>query len=271
MDRAKRAVIARKLSDWYSQQTGTEPWLKVKNKKYVSMVSLLGNNSLNLKESLDVFKLFTLALNWNSLKYGRFHAGLNLFKKLDDAAILDSIFDRVEPMDLRINVDDKLICGYRHLRDKWDNIYPSLIGLTDSNIEKFILDLHKKFGKSEGTTPLAVKIFLILREMKAQRVLEITGDYCCVPDNNVREMMYLTGLSDRKWMKHPDIEEMIGISKEVSAFFDKDEYELYDMPLFWFYRTTCVKLPSCSARCAIHDLCLRRRCSNLKLEPNSKS
>ncbi|MBA7501626.1 hypothetical protein ES706_00199 [subsurface metagenome] len=47
MNETERMEIARKLSDWYCKQNGTEPWLRIDNKKYVSMVSLFDKNFLS--------------------------------------------------------------------------------------------------------------------------------------------------------------------------------------------------------------------------------
>ena len=254
MDEEKRKEIAVKLSGWYCGQNGTEPWIKADNKKYVSMVSLLGKNSLDLKKEIDVFKLFTLALNWNSRKYGRFDAGLALFKTLDDANILNSIFyEKLKRNNWKTNVANKIMDSYCCLRDEWENIYQKLRGPSNLDIESFILNLYGKFCDKQKTTPLKVKLFFVLREMKVQRVLEISDDFCCVPDQNVRKLMHITGLLSKKWKNNLSLREMIDTSKEISLLFNRGEYRLYDMPLFWFYRTQCF----CTPNCIIYGLCER--------------
>lgn len=260
MNGIERLEIAKRLSNWYNwycMQDGAEDWLGVNNKKYVSMVSLFGKNKLILERPLDVFKLFVLGLTWNSKKYGsRFEVGLSFFRKLDDSGILNQIYDNAEIGDMEI--DEKFISSYRYLRNRWDNLY-RLIRSSDFDPLKFIKDLKKDFSNRHLTTPFGVKIFLVLREMKSQEVLDVSDDFCCVPDQNVRKMMYATGLSDKKWKKWPTIVDMIGISKEVSFLFNNGEYKLYDMPLFWFYRKECAKLNSCTERCILYDVCAKRK------------
>jgi len=249
------------FSKWYCEQDGKESWLNIENGKYVSMVSLLGRNSLKLREEEDVFKLFTLALNWNSRKYGRFNAGLDIFKKSDDDGLLSKIFHKEhrtwsdwEKQNNRTNICREVVRSYFYLRDNWENIYRSLIELDKAqNVKEFILNVYEMF-KNGNSTPLKVKIFFILREMKSQRILEVDDDFCCIPDNNAREMMNITGLSDRKWSSNPDIQEMIRISKEISDLFNNEEYQLYDMPLFWFYRNR----HCCTLNCIIYDECEKK-------------
>jgi len=263
MDAEQRRKIALKLSGEYCKyckQEWAESWFKVKDKKYISMVSLLGKNSLDLRKEDDVFKLFTLALNWNSRKYGRFDRGLNLFKKLDDAGILNEIFlgklrwENWERKKQNTNVESKVVLSYFYLRERWNEVYQRLMGLGSStSVENFIEELHEMFKGGE-TTPLKVKIFFILREMKSQEILEIDDRFCCVPDNNVRKIMYIIGLTDVKWSLSPNLEVMKEISEEISQLFNRDGYQLHDMPLFWFYMTQCF----CTSKCLIYNECTKK-------------
>ena len=199
--------IALKLSEWYCEQDGTEPWLRVKDKKYVSMVSLLDKNSLDLKKESDVFKLFTLALNWNSRKYGRFAGGLSLFKQLYNTGFIDKIYNGERKFSDwkkivgKTNAADRIVRSYFYLREKWDEIYDDLMDLDNSEGENYIDKIYGMFRegyRKEKTTPLKLKIFFVLRELRSQGILNIDGKYCCIPDNNVCKMMQNIRLFDKE-------------------------------------------------------------------------
>jgi hypothetical protein len=75
---------------------------------------------------------------------------------------------------------------------------------------------------------LEVKIPLILRELKCYNKIDISGEYCCVPDSRVKKMMKIIG-----YKPHPgdDIDHIIKNSKTIYKYFGP----FYDLPLFDFY------------------------------------
>lgn len=259
LDKKEKSKIAEKLSDWYCRQNLEKPWLEVEEKSYVPMVENFGENSLDLSKERDVFKLFALAIIWTSRKHGRFEAGLRKFEELNKQGMLDNIFNREIPRDKKQN---SITQSISFLRKNWEEIYPSLMELdTDSDVEIYIHQIHNifvnGFRRNETNISLKVKNFLILREINSQNILDINDDYCCVPDNNVRNLLYFSGLWNRKSKRNPSVDFMIDVSKVVSKFFNGGDYRLFDMPLFWFYRKVCKK-EDCKD-CLVSTHCLRRK------------
>ena len=81
---------------------------------------------------------------------------------------------------------------------------------------------------------LTVKTFFIFREIRIQ--FRGTGKYqyhpaiCCVPDSNVRKALRYLGLLDHARGN------LDSLSQLIADEFCTKEYELYDLPLFFWYK-----------------------------------
>lgn len=89
------------------------------------------------------------------------------------------------------------------------------------------IEVRRKNNKIVKIPILRVKVPLILRELKCQNKIEISGEYCCVPDTKVKQMMKIIGYSPSQ---EYDVSSIIHNSKIIFKYFGLH----YDLPLFDF-------------------------------------
>lgn len=133
------------------------------------------------------------------------------------------------------------------------------------NVPKLDYNIFPKFdnprlmvevkGKNNNTIRkpvLRVKVPLILRELKCCNKIEISGEYCCVPDTKVKQMMKTIGYNP---CLDYDTSSVIHNSKIIYKYFGSH----YDLPLFDFSdKCSKEKGKECNNRnCAIYDYCAK--------------
>jgi len=99
---------------------------------------------------------------------------------------------------------------------------------------------------------LRVKVPLILRELKCHNKIDINGEYCCVPDTKVKQIMKIIGYNPSL---DYDINSIIYNSKIIHKYFGL----YYDLPLFDFSdKCSKTKEEKCNNRdCIIFDYCAK--------------
>ncbi|WP_011307326.1 hypothetical protein [Methanosarcina barkeri] len=115
---------------------------------------------------------------------------------------------------------------------------------------KLMVEVKGKNNKVIRKPVLRVKVPLILRELKCCSKIEISGEYCCVPDTKVKQMMKIIGYNPS--MDY-DTSSVIHNSKIIYKYFGLH----YDLPLFDFsYKCSKEKSKECDNRnCVIFNYC----------------
>jgi hypothetical protein len=127
-----------------------------------------------------------------------------------------------------------------------ENVWATVKGILESpvigNEEDDLRRLRELYGifnppRYHGQAYPTVKVFLIFREIRTQ--FRGTGKYqyhptvCCVPDRNVRRALIRLGILDE--IKN-DLNNMVEASRRIADAFCTKEHELYDLPLFFWYK-----------------------------------
>ena len=244
------------IAEWFIQKHNE--WIE--NNKLVSWAGKLGIN-LNSKGKLDegnLFQLFVLAILWNNKPTYKAEKGEEVFIRIKNEYTLENF---------KIAAQDNTVEG--RLREVASNVihnpqvYKLLMFIADGKINgknvwvtiKEILEspvigneeydlrrLKELYGifnppRYDWQAYFTVKVFLIFREIRIQ--FRGTGKYqyhptiCCVPDSNVRKALISLGITNE--IKN-DLNNMIKASRLTAEAFCTEEYELYDLPLFFWYK-----------------------------------
>lgn len=116
---------------------------------------------------------------------------------------------------------------------------------------RLMIEVKRKNNKIAKSPILRVKVPLILRELKCQNRIDISGEYCCVPDTKVKQMMKTIGYNPSL---DCDYSSVIYNSKIIYKYFGLH----YDLPLFDFF-DECSKMKNkeCNNKCVIFDYCAK--------------
>lgn len=245
-----------KIIKWFTDEHGE--WIQ--NKKLVSWAAKLGIK-LNLDRRLEddqLFHLFVLAVLWNNKPTFPAKIGEQVYLKIRHNYTLKNFIEAKHNNNLadtlrniaRSTIANKhvfnllmYIANGRVNEEKvWAKIKQSLNFPVVGNKEDDISRLRWLYGifnprRYKGESYLTVKTFLIFREIRIQ--FRDTGKYqyhpiiCCIPDNNVRNALKTLKLLVKTGN---GIDGLISVSKIVAEHFCKDIYELYDLPLFLWYK-----------------------------------
>jgi len=117
---------------------------------------------------------------------------------------------------------------------------------------RLMIEVKRKNNKIVKTPILRVKVPLILRELKCYNKIDISGEYCCVPDSKVKQMMKTIGYDP---YLDSDTSSVIHNSKIIYKYFGLH----YDLPLFDFSKKCSKKKnEECHNKdCAIFDYCAK--------------
>lgn len=232
----------------------------VLNKRLISWAGKLGIK-LNYKGELDeghLFHLFVLAVLWNNKPTFKAERGEQVFQAIRNYYTLEH-FKKAEAKsklwhDLKsiaskeiqnpyiFDLLEFIAKGNARRGNVWREIKKVLelpkIGHKDSDINR-LRQLYSIFNprEYEGAAYLTVKVFLIFREMRIQ--FRESGRYqynpivCCIPDSNVRNALVVLNLMQQS---RNDIDSLIAASEIVAQHFCLNSYELYDLPLFFWYK-----------------------------------
>ncbi|PAV12482.1 hypothetical protein ASJ81_06255 [Methanosarcina spelaei] len=139
---------------------------------------------------------------------------------------------------------DKIIEG--EIPPKLDhNIFPRF------DNPRLVIEVKRKSNKIAKYPILRVKVPLILRELKCQNRIDISGEYCCVPDTKVKQIMKTIGYNPSL---DYDYSSVIYNSKIIYKYFGLH----YDLPLFDFFdKCSKMKNKKCNNKCVIFDYCAK--------------
>ncbi len=246
----------REIAEWFIEKH--DKW--VENNKLVSWAEKLGIK-LNANGKLDkgqLFQLFVLAILWNNKPTYRAKIGEEVFKKIKSEYTFDNFQRAAQDGNMKSRLRKIASEIIRNMR-----VYELLMFIANGTlngktiwavIEEMLEfpvigneedDLRRLKGLYELFNPpcsdmeafLTVKTFLVFRETQIQfREVEKYHYHpviCCVPDSNVRKALKGLGLlGDVK----NDLNSMIMASRLMADAFCTEEYELYDLPLFFWYK-----------------------------------
>jgi hypothetical protein len=248
------------IAEWFVQRHND--WIR--DNKLVSWAKKLGIvlNEDGRLENNRLFHLFVLAILWNSKPTYKAEEGEKVFLRIRDKYTLKN-FDEADQNELLAGELERTaldIIGnqstYNVLRfvshgcfgdeSVWSRIMQILedpgIGDKASDVNR-LTRLFRVFNpldgprSYDGAAYLTVKTFLVFRELRIQ--FHNLGKYqyhpaiCCIPDTNVREALSaLRLLNDTSG----DFDNMIHAREIVAEYFCNENYELYDLPLFFWNR-----------------------------------
>lgn len=202
--------------------------------------------------------MFVLAILWNNKPTYRAEIGEKIFRKIKSEYTLDNFQRAAQDNDVKNRlrkIAAEVICntqvyelltfianGTLNGKVVWAIIKEILdfpvIGNEEDDLRR-LKRLYELFNPSycNQRAFFTVKTFLIFREIRIQ--FREVGKYqyhpviCCVPDSNVRKALKVLGLlGDVK----NDLNSMIMVSRLMADAFCTKEYELYDLPLFFWHR-----------------------------------
>ena len=113
------------------------------------------------------------------------------------------------------------------LGNSWNDIYKKLNeNHTERDWRQFAVYMNSIQGLGYGNKAMLIKIPLILRELRCQKVFDnIPGKYCCVADSRVKEAFKIITCKN---FYTSNIDNVLKASEKIYA----DYGDLYDIPLF---------------------------------------
>lgn len=207
------------------------------------------NMKLDLSIDKDLFLLFVLASAWSRSGYwedATFFAGYLKYKGMNDYKVW---CDKEKSKSLihKINQDkDEFVKNCTGIKPRKKvsfrkDYYPSVEKiaanwceikekLETSHIENnymiFINYISELKGLGAGEKRMVIKIPLILRELRCQKIYDnIPGELCCVPDKRVKVSSREIGI------KIPHVNSLKSLLKASKIIYDNFG-DLYDIPLF---------------------------------------
>lgn len=215
---------------------------------------ILPNNQkmyLDLKVESDLFLLFVLASSWSKtglwenaayfttyLKYNRKD---NISLWVDDEFIQNEINNRVVQAKNIVTICYGIVprkkVSFRKdyyssvavLARNWEMIKSNLQNSSSiGDYVAFIKFINNIEGLGAGNNRMRIKILLILRELRCQKIYDnIPGELCCVPDERVLSS------AERLNIKLPRISSINNMLKASEIIYNNFS-DLYDIPLFAF-------------------------------------
>lgn len=204
---------------------------------------------LNLNKESDLFLLFVLASSWSKtgrwensaffttyLKYNK-KDDINLW--LDDKFVENEIKNRIKEAEdisnsckgitprIKISFRKDYYSSVSILANNWSEIrYKLEESHMNYNYIDFINYLNSIEGLGAGKNRMRIKILLILRELRCQKIYNnIPGELCCVPDQRVL-------LSAKELGIKLPITNSINSLLKASEVIYENFGDLYDIPLF---------------------------------------
>ncbi|MGD6807940.1 MAG: hypothetical protein ACQCN4_13400 [Candidatus Bathyarchaeia archaeon] len=249
--------ICREITNWFVKEHSEF----VNQNSLKSWADILGIK-LEKNGQLDedgLFQLFVLASLWNNHPTFRTNRGIDAFKATKAKYTLENFKQaQNEPKlksELRILADQEIgnpaifnLLEYIANGDAvsgsvWNEIihvmHLSGAGTLNNDINR-LMQLNSLFNdgkKYSGDAYLKVKLFLVFRELRIQ--FKQTGQFqfhpaiCCVSDSHVREALQDLGFAQNIGS---DLGSLIVASQTVAGMFCNEEYELYDLPLFFAHK-----------------------------------
>lgn len=244
------------IAEWFIEKHNE----LIENNKLVSWAGKLGI-SLNSNGNLDegqLFQLFVLAALWNNKPTYKAEKGEEVFMRIKNGYTLENFKTAAQDntiegrlREIASNVINnpqvyKLLMFIANGRLNGKNVWAFIKEILESpvigNEEDDLRRLKELYGifnppRYHQQAYLTVKVFLIFREIRIQ--FREVGKYqyhptiCCVPDSNVRKALFNLGILDG--IKN-DLNNMIKASRLMANAFCTEKYDLYDLPLFFWYK-----------------------------------
>lgn len=204
---------------------------------------------LDLNQENDLFLLFVLAASWSKTGPWENAAFFTTYLKENQKAVierwLDDAFVKLEIENSEKNAQNIVrVCSGLTSRKKvsfrkdfyssvsviaknWSTIKEKLEAANLRNDYRIFIDYISSLdGLGAGQKRMRIKIPLILRELRCQKVYSnIPGEFCCVPDERVKESSKEIGLIV------PTVSSIDSLFM-ASAVIYKHFGDLYDIPLF---------------------------------------
>ncbi len=207
------------------------------------------NMRLDLSKEEDLFLLFVLASSWSktgpweNAAFFTTYLKINQKDKLDLWLDNDFIIDEINSSEENAKSTVKLCNGvvarkkvsFRKdyyssisvIAEHWNEIKTKLeISNKENNYRIFIDYISNVEGLGAGKNKMKIKIPLILRELRCQKIYDnIPGELCCVPDERVKLSSKEIGII----LPHINsLDSLLKASKIIYQNFG----DLYDIPLF---------------------------------------
>ncbi|AKB33045.1 hypothetical protein MSSIH_2355 [Methanosarcina siciliae HI350] len=278
------------INETYPNSDGYKGWFEEYPMKFDKEAE--ENFNFDFNKEKDIIALIFLATIWNMPNYRWENSvGLvavlhkeNLLdiEKWSSQSFIESL-DKNELVSKMNNLGSELL-GYRgnlYIKGGKDGVFQRLNivareydflretlqidEILKGNVPKLDHNIFPKFdnprlmvevkGKNNNTIRkpvLRVKVPLILRELKCCNKIEISGEYCCVPDTKVKQMMKIIGYNP---CLDYDTSSVINNSKIIYKYFGSH----YDLPLFDFSdKCSKEKDKECDKRsCAVFNYCAK--------------
>jgi hypothetical protein len=207
------------------------------------------NMNLDLNEETDLFLLFVLASSWSKTgpwenaafftTYLKANQKDNIKLWLDDNFVNDEISKSGQNANCTVRLCSGVIprkkVSFRKdyyssiavIARNWAEIKSKLeVSTKENNYRIFINYISELEGLGAGQNKMRIKIPLILRELRCQKVYDnIPGELCCVPDERVKVSSKEIGIP------LPHINSMDSLLKASKIIYDNFG-DLYDIPLF---------------------------------------
>ena len=207
------------------------------------------NMSLDLSKEGDLFLLFVLASSWSKTGQWENAALFTTYLKisqrdrmelwLDNDFINEEISKREQNSISTVKLCKGLIArkkvsfrkdyypSIKVIAENWNEIKGKLDNSDrECNYMIFIDYISKLEGLGAGKNKMKIKIPLILRELRCQKIYDnIPGELCCVPDERVKASSKEMGI------KIPHINSIESLLKASKIIYE-DFGDLYDIPLF---------------------------------------
>lgn len=207
------------------------------------------NMKLDLNIDEDLFLLFVLASAWSRSGYwenATFFAGYLKYKGMNDYKIWCDKEKLSTSVDIINKEKDEFVKGCTGIKPRkkvsfrkdyyssvetiainWLEIKQKLLtSHIENNYRIFIDYISELKGLGAGEKKMVIKIPLILRELRCQKIYyNIPGELCCVPDQRVKIASREIGI------KIPYINSIDSLLKASKIIYDNFG-DLYDIPLF---------------------------------------
>lgn len=209
-----------------------------------------GNNMrLDLSKEEDLFLLFVLASSWSKTGQWENAAYFTTYLKLSQRDRPELWFDKefvktemknseqnaISIVKMCKGVEPRKKVSFRQdyypsvviIVENWDDIKSKLeCSSKENNYRIFIDYISNLEGLGAGKNKMRIKIPLILRELRCQKIYDnIPGELCCVPDERVKLSSKEIGIL----LPHINsLDSLLNASKIIYDNFG----DLYDIPLF---------------------------------------
>lgn len=208
------------------------------------------NMNLNLNNDKDMFMLYVLAVAWSRtgrwenaayfvtyLKYNHFDEVnrwcnkefVNSIKSnsIEAAKSIDEYCDNMQSR-IKVSFRKDIYDSVYVLANHWSEIMDTIEQANaDDDYIEFITYMRGLKGLGTGNKTMNIKILLILRELRCQKIYSnIPGELCCIPDERVKNACAELNI------KLPSTISKVSNLVKASTILYENFGDLYDIPPF---------------------------------------